>query len=106
MAKICGKTFRSIFQVGDTSKRVQNIANCVKTNNNTRPERRGGSRLDLQTLENRQELKKKIKEHIMKFRCKSNHYSRKQTQRALTSQFIGIYEICYALFFTMNHKLS
>jgi hypothetical protein len=59
LIKVCGKTFRSIFQVGD--KRVKNIAKYVKTNNNTRPERRGGSRLDLQTLEKRQELKQKIK---------------------------------------------
>jgi hypothetical protein len=49
LIKVCGKTFRSIFQVGD--KRVKYIAKYVKTNNNIRPERRGGSRLDLQTLE-------------------------------------------------------
>jgi hypothetical protein len=71
--KVCAKTFRSIFQIGVT--RVNNIATYVKTNNNVRPERRGGKRLNAKY----EEYRAKVKEHVSKFRCKSGHYSRKDS---------------------------
>jgi len=68
--RVCAQTFRSIFQIGE--KRIKNIANYLKYNNNVRPENRGGKRIN-QLYEEWREL---VKNHISKFRCKPGHYSR------------------------------
>jgi hypothetical protein len=54
---------------------VTNIAKYVESNNNVRPERRGRKRLNPKY----NEYKEKVKEHISKYRCKSGHYSRRDS---------------------------
>ena len=73
-AEVCSATFQGILQVG--RKRLWNVSKFSWENDgNPRPENRGGLRNGIKV----EEVKEKIKAHIMSFHCVASHYGRNKT---------------------------
>ncbi|XP_018493788.1 uncharacterized protein LOC108863745 [Galendromus occidentalis] len=68
--RVCAASFRSIMGVG--AKGVHNLMKFKIEEKCSRPERRGGRRIN----EAHEEKKKLIREHIERFQCKDSHNAR------------------------------